>query len=69
MLRFELESGIFLWFCYITFVHLENRVCMSRGVQVAAATWQAMTRIVAGVEDQVQRTGDGQTQVGYLMAG
>ena len=34
---------------------------MSRGVQVAGATWCAATRIVAGVGDLVQRTGDGRT--------
>jgi hypothetical protein len=34
---------------------------LSRGVQVAGATWRAGTRIVAGVEDLVQRTGDGRT--------
>ena len=42
-------------------VHLENRVCMSRGVQVAGVAWRAATRIVAGVGDLVQRTGDGRT--------
>jgi hypothetical protein len=40
---------------------LENRVCLSRGVQVAGAAWRAATRIVAGVGDLVQRTGDGHT--------
>jgi hypothetical protein len=40
---------------------LENRVCLSRGVQVAGATWRAVTRIVAGVGDLVQRTEDGHT--------
>jgi hypothetical protein len=39
----------------------ENRVCLSRGVQVAGATWRAATRTVAGVGDLVQRTGDGHT--------
>jgi hypothetical protein len=43
----------------ISFVHLENHVCLSRGVQVAGATWHVATRIVAGVGDLVQRTGDG----------
>jgi hypothetical protein len=41
--------------------HLENRVCLSRGVQVAGAAWRAVTRIVEGVGDLVQRTGDGHT--------
>jgi hypothetical protein len=40
---------------------LENRVCLSRGVQVTGAAWCAATRIVAGVGDLVQRTGDGRT--------
>jgi hypothetical protein len=39
--------------------HLENHVCLPRGVQVAGATWCAAMRIVAGVGDLVQRTGDG----------
>jgi hypothetical protein len=30
-------------------------------VQVAGAAWRAATRIVAGVGDLVQRTGDGHT--------
>jgi hypothetical protein len=30
-------------------------------VQVAGAAWRAVTRIVAGVGDLVQRTGDGHT--------
>jgi hypothetical protein len=34
---------------------------LSRGVQVAGATWRAATRIVAGVADLVQRTGDDRT--------
>ena len=34
---------------------------MSRGVQVAVAAWRAVTRVVAGVGDMVQRTGDGRT--------
>jgi hypothetical protein len=41
---------------------VENRVCLSRGVQVIGAAWRVVTRIVAvaGVGDLVQRTGDGQ---------
>jgi hypothetical protein len=46
---------------------LENRVCLSRGVQVAGAAWCAATRIVAGVGDLVQRTGDGRT--GQVLGG
>jgi hypothetical protein len=60
---FEFESGIVL-FCF-SFIFVlfgsENRVCLSRGVQVAGAAWRAMTRTVAGVGDLMQRTGDGRT--------
>jgi hypothetical protein len=34
---------------------------VSRGVQVAGAAWHATMRIVTGVGDLVQRTGDGCT--------
>jgi hypothetical protein len=34
---------------------------MSRGVQVEGAAWRAAMRIVAGVRDLMQRTGDGRT--------
>jgi hypothetical protein len=34
---------------------------LSRGVQVAGATWRAATRIVAAVGDLVQRIRDGRT--------
>jgi plasmid stabilization system protein ParE len=40
---------------------LENHVCLSCGVQVAGAAWRVAERIVAGVEDLVQRTEDGRT--------
>jgi hypothetical protein len=46
---------------------LENHVCLSRGVQVAGAAWRAATRIMAGVGDLVQRTGDGRT--GQILSG
>jgi hypothetical protein len=41
--------------------HLENHVCLSRGVQVAGAAWRASMRTVSGVGDLVQRTEDGRT--------
>jgi hypothetical protein len=56
--RFKFESGIFCVF-YLYLVHLENHVCLSRGAQVIGAAWRAATRIVAGVGDLLQRTGDG----------
>jgi hypothetical protein len=40
---------------------VENHVCLSRGVQVAGAAWRAVTRIMAGVGDLVQRTNNGRT--------
>jgi hypothetical protein len=40
---------------------LENRVYLSRGVQVVGAVSRAATRTVAGVGDLVQRTGDDHT--------
>jgi hypothetical protein len=57
--RFEFEFGIVL-FCFVFLLSLfrsENRVCLSRGVQVAGAAWRAATRTVAGVGGLVQRTG------------
>jgi hypothetical protein len=46
-----------------------NLVCLSRGVQVVSVTWRAATRIMARVGDLLQRTEDGQAQVGYSVAG
>jgi hypothetical protein len=46
---------------------VENRICLSHGVQVAGAAWWAATRIVAGVGDLVQSTGDGCT--GRILGG
>jgi hypothetical protein len=57
-------------FCFVfllSLFRLENRVCLSRGVQVAGVTWHAATRIVAGVGDLVQRTADGRT--GRVLSG
>jgi hypothetical protein len=45
----------------------ENRICLSRGVQVAGAAWRAATRTVAGVGDLVQRTGGG--RIGRVLGG
>jgi hypothetical protein len=46
---------------------LENRVCLSRGVQVAGVAWCAATRAMVGVGDLVQRTRDGHT--GRILGG
>jgi hypothetical protein len=59
--RFEFESGIVCFVFHLSLFRLENRVCLSRGVQVAGAAWRAARMIVAGVGDLVQRTGDGRT--------
>jgi hypothetical protein len=59
--RFEFEFGTVLFILLLSLFRLENHVCLSRGVQVAGAAWRAATRIMAGVGDLVQRTGDGRT--------
>jgi hypothetical protein len=40
---------------------LENHVFLSRDVQVVGAAWRAAMRTVVGVEDLLQRIGDGRT--------
>jgi hypothetical protein len=40
---------------------VENRVCLSRGVQVVGVAWCAATSTVAEVGDLLQRTRDGHT--------
>jgi hypothetical protein len=52
----------------ISYSCVENRVCLSPGVQVIGVTCRAATRIMAGVWDLVQRTSDSQAQVGYSVA-
>jgi hypothetical protein len=59
--RFEFESGIVCFVFLLSLFRLENHVCLSRGVQVAGAAWRATMRIVLGVGDLLQRTGDGRT--------
>jgi hypothetical protein len=53
--------GRFRFVFLLSLFHLKNHVCLSRGVQVVGAAWRAVTRIMAGVGDLVQRTGDGRT--------
>jgi hypothetical protein len=55
------NPGQFRFVFLLSLFHLENRVCLSRGVQVAGAAWRAATRTVARVGDLMQRTGDGHT--------
>jgi hypothetical protein len=58
---FEFKFGI-VSFCFVlSLFRLENRVCLSRGVQVEGAAWRAAMRIMAGAGDLVQRTRDGRT--------
>jgi hypothetical protein len=40
---------------------VENHVCLSCGVQVTGVAWRAVTRIVVGIGDLVQRTENGCT--------
>jgi hypothetical protein len=40
---------------------VENRICLSRGVQMAGAAWWIATRVMTGVGDLVQRTGNSRT--------
>jgi hypothetical protein len=57
--RFEFEFRAVSFVLVLSLFHLENRVCLSHGVQVAGAAWRAATRIMTGVADLLQRTGDG----------
>jgi hypothetical protein len=59
--RFEFKYGTFCFIFILSLFHSENHVCLSRGVHVAGAAWRATMRIMAGVGDLVQRTGDGRT--------
>jgi hypothetical protein len=61
------NPGQFRFVFLSSLFRLENRVCLSRGVQVAGAAWRAATMTVAGVEDLVQRTGDG--HIGRVLGG
>jgi hypothetical protein len=61
MAMFEFESGIVRFVFLLLLFHSENRVCLSRGVQVAGAAWCVATRTVAGIGDLMQRTRDGRT--------
>jgi hypothetical protein len=46
---------------------VENRVCLSHDMQVAGVAWWATMRIMAGVGDLMQRTGDDRT--GRVLSG
>jgi hypothetical protein len=53
--RFEFKSGIVSFCFFLSLFHLENCISLSHG------------RIVIGVGDLVQRTGDGRT--GWVLGG
>jgi hypothetical protein len=59
--RFEFKSGTVRLFYLLSLFRWENRVCLSRGVQVAGVAWRAAMRIMAGVGDLVRRTVDDRT--------
>jgi hypothetical protein len=67
MLMFKFESMTFWLFYLYPLFRVENHIYLSHGVQVAGAAWQTATRIVAGVEDLVQRTEDG--RIGRVLNG
>jgi hypothetical protein len=56
-----LNPGQFYFVFLLSLIQLENRVCLSRGVQVVGATWRVVMRTVTGVGDPMQRTRDGRT--------
>jgi hypothetical protein len=65
--RFEFESGI-VSFCFsFTFVSFGESHLLVSWCAGDSTAWCAATRIVAGVGDQVQRTGDGRT--GQILGG
>jgi hypothetical protein len=64
---FDFEYGTVLFCFSFILVSFGNHVSLSRGVQVAGAAWRAATRIMVGVGDLVQRTGDGRT--GLVLGG
>jgi hypothetical protein len=59
--KFEFQFGTVLLSYLYPLFRVENHVCLSHGVQVAGVAWCAAMKIIAGVGDQVQRTGDGCT--------
>jgi hypothetical protein len=52
---------------FLPLFRLENRVCLSRDVHVKGVAWHAAIRIVTGVGDLVQRTGD--SRIGRVLGG
>jgi hypothetical protein len=64
-----LSPGNFDGSTLIYHVCVENHVCLSHGVHVTDVVWWTAMRTMAGIGGMVQRTGDGQSQVGYSVAG
>jgi hypothetical protein len=60
-MRFEFEFRIVLFYFSFIFILFGESCFLSSGVQVAGAACCTATRIVTGVGDLVQRTGDGRT--------
>jgi hypothetical protein len=48
-------------FFLLSLFRSENRVCLSRGVQVAGAAWRAAMKVMAGAGHLVQMIGNGRT--------
>jgi hypothetical protein len=67
MVMFDFEYGTILFYFSFILVSFGNHVCLSRGVQVAGAAWRAAMRIMVGVGDLMQRTGNGRT--GQILGG
>jgi hypothetical protein len=55
MIKFEFGTFQLL---PLSLFRMENRVCLSHGVQVIGTAWQTAVRNVVGVGDLVQRIGD-----------
>jgi hypothetical protein len=62
-----LNPGQFHFVFLLSLLCLENRVCLSRGVQMAGVAWHAVTRIMVRVGDLMQSTGDG--RIGRVLGG
>ena len=56
-----MNPGQFCFVFLLSLFHLENHICLSRGVQLTGVAWRAAMRIMVGVGDLVQRTRDGCT--------
>jgi hypothetical protein len=66
--RFKFESGTVLFYFPFILFRLENRVCLSHGVQVPGVAWRTVTtRIMVGVEDLVQRISN--SRIGRVLGG